>query len=148
MGKEGDRKLVITALKQIDNSYFSSKNGLTWNQSFANAVYSQTEPLCKPHRASRELFHSRKGSRSAVVNKESIGGNECWKHSDSSLAELWQSLIGWTLARWEKEVFLLSLGLHYCQGAWALPILASHLFSLRFGFINFLLQSPFSLYSD
>jgi len=28
MGEEGDRKSVITALKQTDNSYFSSKMGL------------------------------------------------------------------------------------------------------------------------
>ena len=94
-------------------------------------------------RGGRTLLKGKTEVGRAIVNKESIGGIESSKCSGFTLAESWQSLIGWALARQEKEVFLLPVGLCYCHRAWELPLLAFQLLNWGFCLMIFLQRRIF-----
>ena len=76
--------------------------------------------LCKKWKG--ELFYrGEKEVGRAIVNR--IYG--------FSLADLWQCLIGWVLARKEEDVFLLPVGLFTGFRAWDLPLLVSQLYLIE-----------------
>ena len=101
------------AWKQTDCQLLPSNNGFIWDQQI---IVIWGLPL---------LWATRKSPAEENIfmeGKRKWEGHSYQKVHGFSLAELWQSVIGWILARKEEEIFFLLPGLFHHRRVWELPL--------------------------